>query len=327
MAPASLAIARSSATAPAYDKSRLGRPLHGLPLGIAAAMTSAAIWGSALTMTRLGVSGTTAFRPADIAMMRFFVPAVVLLPVLWRAWPRLKHVHPICLSLMMIGGGAPFVLVAGTGLQTAGAAEAGALLPGAIPLFVAALSVALGESLGQQRMFGLGMILIAIVVIAGPAVATGDAVTWHGHVLLVTSATLQAFYAIALRRSGLRPFEAAAFVSSSSILAFAPFYFLVFKPRVFDAPVTELFQHLAYQGTVPGLLTPVAFAIAVSRLGAARAAAFGGLSPAAATLFGALLLGETPDFLTSVGVAIAGLGAVLVSGADLRWWGKGCPSP
>ena len=289
-------------------------PSAGLPLGIAAAVTSAAIWGTALTMTRLGVSGNATFGPGDIAMMRFFGPAVVLLPVLWRAWPRLVRTSPLLLLLMLGGGGVPFVLVAGTGLQSSATAEAGALLPGTIPLCVVALSTAMGEPLDRQRLGGLGLIVAAVMVIAGPAIVAGDVKAWGGHALLLAAAMLSAGYTIALRRTSLGALEAAAFVSSSSIVVFGPIYWLTMQPRVFTSLSFDLLLQAAYQGTIPGLLAPVAFAIAVSRLGAPGAAAFGGLSPAAAALFGGLVLAEMPDVVTLLGVVVAGVGAVVLSG-------------
>ncbi len=290
------------------------RSSPGLALGVVAAVTSAAIWGTALTMTRLGVSGAAIFGPSDIGMMRFLVPAVVLLPILWRARARLLRTNPLLLMLMLTGGGMPFVLVAGTGLQSSATAEAGALLPGTIPLCVVGLSTALGEPLGRQRAFGLGLITVAVTVIAGPAILAGDTTAWGGHALLLVAAMLSAGYTIALRKAALGALEAAAFVSGGSTVVFGPVYLLTMKPRIFAVPVSDLLVQAAYQGMIPGLLAPVALAVAVARLGASGAAAFGGLSPAAATLFGGLLLAETPNAATLLGVIVAGVGAVLVSG-------------
>jgi drug/metabolite transporter (DMT)-like permease len=278
----------------------------GLSLGIAAGMTSAAIWGGTLTMTRLGVSDGGTFEPVDIAMMRFFGPAILLLPVLWRAWPRLVRVHPLLLVLMLTGGGVPFVLVAGTGLQVSATAEAGALLPGAIPLYVSLVSVALGERLDRGRILGLGLIAIAVTVTVAPAILSGATKGWHGHAMLLAAAMLAAGYTIALRRAALGPLEAAAFVSTGSITVFGPVYLLAMEPLIFAAPLSVLILQAAYQGIISGFLAPVAFAIAVARLGASRAAAFGGLSPAAAAICGGVLLAEVPHGAILFSVIIAG---------------------
>jgi drug/metabolite transporter (DMT)-like permease len=61
-------------------------------LGIAAGLAASTIWGGAIAVTRLGVSGEAPLGPTDIAMLRFAGPALLLLPVLRRAWPRLRQV-------------------------------------------------------------------------------------------------------------------------------------------------------------------------------------------------------------------------------------------
>lgn len=146
------------------------RRRRGLAIGIGAALGAATIWGAALAMTRLGVSGSGALAPLDIVALRFLGPTLALLPVLLRAMPKLRRLNPLLPLGLFVGGGTPFVLVVSTGLQTAGAAEAGALLPGTVPLSVAALSALLGERFGRTRLMGLGLIALAVAVLVGPAI-------------------------------------------------------------------------------------------------------------------------------------------------------------
>lgn len=283
------------------------------PLGVAAGLAASAIWGGALAVTRLGVAGEAPLAPADIALLRFTGPAVILLPVLVRAWPRLRRVAGWQLLVLLIGGGAPFVLVAGTGLTIAGAAEAGTLLPGTVPLCVALLSGLLGERLGGLRIGGLVIIGVAVVAVITPGVLAGGAGRWPGYALLLGAAVLAAGYTIALRRSGLGPWEAAAFVSVGSLFGLALLGVAALPPGVLAAPLREVATQAAFQGVASGVLAPVAFAAAVRRLGASQAAAFGSLSPGAACLSGFLLLGEVPDALTALAVIASGIGVVLVA--------------
>jgi drug/metabolite transporter (DMT)-like permease len=285
----------------------------GTGAGVGAALVAAVIWGGALAMTRLGVSGDGVLSPHDIAVLRFLLPAVVLLPVFVRALPKLRTTNRGVLVAILAGGGVPFVLVAGTGLRVSAAAEAGALLPGAMPLCVAALSAFLGERPGWTRLLGLGLIMLAVVVVAGPSAVSNGSVAWQGHVLLLAAAVLAAGYTVGLRYAGLSPWEATAFVSVCSIAAFIPFYLVILEPQVFTATWKEIALQATYQGMISGLVAPIAFAMAVTRLGASRAAAFGGLSPIAAAFFGFVLLGELPHATTLLGVAFAGFGVALVS--------------
>ncbi|MBR0672926.1 DMT family transporter [Neoroseomonas soli] len=283
------------------------------PLGIAAGLAASAIWGGALAVTRLGVSGDAPLAPDDIAMLRFAGPALLLLPVLRRAWPRLRRVQAWQLTMLLAGGGAPFVLVAGTGLSIAGAAEAGALLPGTVPLCVALVSAFLGERFGILRFAGLAMIGSAVAVIVAPSLGMGGDGQWMGYLLLLAAALLASGYTIALRRSGLGPWEAAAFVSAGSVLVLAPFQLLGMDPVAPGIPWHDIALQATYQGLASGILAPVAFAMAVQRLGAAQAAAFGSLSPGAACAGGFALLGEVPNAATALAVLLSGLGVVLVT--------------
>lgn len=310
----SLALpAPSRAGAPERLVALARRRRRGLAIGIGAALAAAAIWGAALAMTRLGVSGSGALAPLDIVALRFLGPTLALLPVLLRAWPRLRQIDPLLLLGLFVGGGAPFVLVVSTGLQTAGAAEAGALLPGTVPLSVAALAALLGERLERTRLIGLGLIALAVAVLVGPAMIGAAGVSWLGYALLLGASALCAIYTHALRRAGLGPLELVAFVSAASSASLVPVYLAGLGGSLFSAPWHDIAVHGLYQSLASGLLAPAAFAIAVARLGGAQAAAFGSLSPAAATLTGVVLLGEVPDAVSLFAVVASGIGVALVN--------------
>lgn len=215
--------------------------------------------------------------------------------------------------MLLAGGGAPFVLIAGSGLRIAGAAEAGALLPGTVPLCVALVSALLGERFGAARFAGIAMIATAVAVVLLPAVLLGADGRWPGYVLLLVAALLSAGYTIALRRSGIGAWEAAAFVSLGSVLMLAPFFLLAPDQGLFSAPLDRVLVQAGFQGLASGVLAPVAFAAAVRRLGPSHAAAFGSLSPGAACFGGFTLLGEVPDGSTLAAVLAAAMGVVLVS--------------
>jgi drug/metabolite transporter (DMT)-like permease len=213
------------------------------------------------------------------------------------------------------------VLVVSTGLQTAGAAEAGALLPGTVPLSVAALSAWLGERFERTRLVGLGLIGVAVAVLVGPAAIGASGVSWLGYALLLGASALCAIYTHALRRAGLGPLEVVAFVSAASAATLVPVHLAGLGTGLFTAPWHDIAVHGIYQSVASGLLAPAAFAIAVARLGGAQAAAFGSLSPAAATLTGIVLLGEVPGAAALVAVVASGLGVALVN------LGVGRPQP
>lgn len=290
-------------------------PVPDAAIGVGAGLAAATIWGGALAMTRLGVSDAAALGPHDIVLLRFLGPALLLLPLARGAIARLAPRDLPRLLALVAGGGAPFVLLAGIGLREASAADAGALLPGTVPLWVAAASVLAGQrrvaSFSGPQVLGLGLMAVAVTLVAGPAALA--VTSWRGPVLLIAAAWLSTLYTLALRRSGLGPLEATAVVSLVSVLGFAPIYLLALEPGLGAASWAELLAQGAWQGGLSGLLAPVAFGLAVERLGAARAAAFGALSPVAAALFGLALLGEVPERSVVLGLAAAALGVGLAA--------------
>jgi drug/metabolite transporter (DMT)-like permease len=289
--------------------------------GVAAGLAAASIWGGALAMTRLGVADAQApLGPHDIVLLRFLGPAALLLPISWRAARHLPRREWPRLLALVAGGGAPFVLLAGAGLREASAADAGALLPGTVPLWVAAASMLAsgsgGLGLSAWQKIGLGLIALAVVLVAGPALLGGE--SWHGPALLLAASWLSTLYTLALRGTRMKPLQAAGLVSLGSVLGFLPIYLFALESRFHDAGWGEIALQAAWQGGLSGLLAPVAFAVAVARRGAARAAAFGALSPVAAALFGVLLLGEVPEGLAVVGLLAATFGVALAARAAPR---------
>ncbi|MNC99656.1 EamA-like transporter family protein [compost metagenome] len=73
------------------------------------------------------------------------------------------------------------------------------------------------------------------------------------------------------------------------------------------------------QGGLSGVLAVVAFAVAVTILGASRAAVFPALVPSAGILVGIPLTGEWPSPLQWVGVALVTVGLIAALGVRVRF--------
>src|SRR5690348_14927408 len=121
--------------------------------GALCGVAAVSIWAGWMAVTRIGV--TTTLNAWDIAALRFGLAGLVLLPVRWRRGLAFKTLGWLRLVLLVSGAGAPYALVAAQGLRFTSAADAGALIPGVMPLFVALLaSVCLGERFTAQRRAG-----------------------------------------------------------------------------------------------------------------------------------------------------------------------------
>lgn len=283
----------------------------GTALGVAMALFAVLIWASWFVATRHGVS--VHLGPIDIGLFRFSVPALLLAPVWMRCGLVPKRTPPASLALIVVGSGTGFVLSAANGLALVPAAYAGTLLPASMTLLTAAIGRALlGERIGRWRASGYALIVAGIGLLF-LASASGDAGPWYGYGLLGLAGLLWASYTHALRGSGLTALEATAVMAAWSFLIHVALAALL-GTEIPSAPLDVMAVQLVAQGLFSGLLAIVAFGVAVARLGATPASAFGALVPVIAAIGGVTLLGERPSPLTYPAILCVAAGVVSASG-------------
>lgn len=74
-------------------------------IGYAAMVLTVLIWaGFALSIRAIGASPLA---PADVALIRFGLPTLLLLPFLPSRWPMLRRVKPLSALMVLVGGGVP----------------------------------------------------------------------------------------------------------------------------------------------------------------------------------------------------------------------------
>ncbi len=286
--------------------------------GALAAIATVVLWASGLALVRYGVVGS--LTPWDVMFLRMVVPALMLWPILLRLGSGFGRGRNGSVILMMICAGLPFMSISTLGFTMAPVAHAGAFMPGTMPLFAALLSwLVLGEKLSRDRLIGFGCILLGAGAIAGYHVLHSSGGIWRGHLLFVCSGFMWATFTVSLRRSGLTPWHATAIVYCSAAVLFAPGYLLFAPSNLTQAPLFEIVVQLV-QSVLTGVLSLYLFGIAVGRLGAGRAAAFGALTPVLAALLGIPLLHEWPEPITWAGIALVAAGVSLASGAAAMLW-------
>lgn len=280
--------------------------------GIVAALATVTMWGAWVVATRFGVAGT--LTPVEVALLRVGPPGIVLLPLFLRLWPEVRRIGWGRTLVIMVGAGAPFLLVVGTGMRFAPAADAGALLPGTMPLWVSLFAaVFFAERFSPSRLAGLGLIVLGGVCVGGYSLVAGEPGEWRGHLLFLAGSAMWGCYTLALRFSGLGPWQAAALVNCGSFLVLLPLA-LILGDLQFNATTGELAGQVVAQGLFSGLLAMASYGFSVRALGAARASAFSALTPVIAALLAVPLLGEIPDLLTWFGIAAVVSGVALASG-------------
>ena len=194
--------------------------LKGAVFGLAAV----SIWAGWSAITRLAV--TTNLDAWDIPALRFGVAGLLLSPILLRrglardrlGWPGLAGI--------IVGQGAPYVLVAALGLRFAPAADLGALSPGCMPIFVALIAATiLGEKPSTTQKYGLSLILVGALIMIGGHGPAWNASRTFGDAAFLMAGFLTACFTVIMRQAKLDPLHAAALVSTGSLVIYAPLYF------------------------------------------------------------------------------------------------------
>lgn len=297
--------ANPAAAQPLADRRTLAR---GVLCGLAVAL----IWAGWSVATRFAV--TTSLGPQDVTFLRFGVSAVLLWPVLLGHRLDLRQIGVSRLLVMIVGAGAPFMLITSIGMRFAPASHVATLMIGVMPILVAVLSALLfGERFSGRQLLGMGVVVAGVASIGGESLVMNRAGgEWRGDLLFLLSGLLFASYTLAQRRAGISSWQATALVNVGSCAVFAPIYFLWLHPNIFTAPLGAVLFQAAAQGVGVAILGLYFYAEAVRRLGATRAAMFGALVPALAVLIGIPALGEVPAWMTATGIALVVSGVLLV---------------
>jgi len=279
-------------------------------LGFAVGFAASAFWGLYLALSRAGVVG--GLTGLDIAVLRYGVAALVMLPVFAsRGLPLIARIGWRRAALLSLLAGPPFVLAGVGGYAFAPLAHGALIQPATVTLGSMALAWwVLGDRPSRGRIVGVGIILAGLVVVAGPGLLAGGALTPVGDAMFLAAGAMWAGFAVLSKRWGVGPVEGTAVVSVLSGAALVPLVAVtVGFDRILALPGGALVAQLVVQGVLSGVAAVLAFTAAVAWLGASRAAVFPALVPVTATLIGVPVAGEAPDAvqLAGLGVVVAGL--------------------
>jgi drug/metabolite transporter (DMT)-like permease len=295
---------------------------HTLLVGLLAALAAALIGSGWQLASRHGV--TTTLGPLELAVMRYGIPALVLLPLLLRGDAPWSGITLRTKAMLVLGAGLPFGLLALAGARYAPAAHMGIIMSGSMPLFTALGGWAVrGDVIAGARLAGLVLIAAGMALFGFGSLGDPSA-SWRGDLLFLLASMLWAAYSLAFARAGVTSWQGAAFVNAWSALLLLPIVLVVGVPRLFTAPWTDVAWQALGQGVVAGMLGLVTYTAAIKRLGAARASLSAALVPVMTALGAAWLLGEPLTGATLLALALVVPGVALAGGA-LRWPLRGVP--
>ena len=212
--------------------------------------------------------------PLTVAFLRFLVATLLL----W-VWARLTGV-PIRVGRADL----PLVVAMGVsgiflynvcflyGVKLAPSSDGAVIVPGLSPVVVAALvAVRYGIRPPGRAMAGLGLALVGLVVVIGPAMTSSPARAL-GDLLFVAGAVCWAVYSVLSRAATVRFHPVAVTLAAAAFgaAAFAPFALVErgWEP-VLDATPRAL-ASVVYLGALGTVVAFVAFAEGIRRIGAPR---------------------------------------------------------
>ncbi len=288
-------------------------------LGYSAILVTLLLWSGFFLSLKGGA--ISKLQPADIALVRFLIPSLVLLPFVLKHKKALRAAPNKYLVGIVVGSGLPYLLVVGSAMQWAPVAHGSALVPGTLPIFVSAIAVIFyQQALSQHRIFGLATVALGVLTFL--LSNTGVEYNWHqlqGHLLFLSGSLMWAVFTISARVANLNAHVCAGFVAliSLALLIIAVGFgwidsYLAVTPMKYW-PWNELFGHAMLQGVGAGLIASFTFIYAIKVIGAEASAAFGSLTPVAATLFAIPLFGEQPDTMTWLALILVTCGSIIAS--------------
>ncbi|WP_407149878.1 DMT family transporter [Bradyrhizobium sp. ORS 86] len=279
-------------------------------------LAAVSIWASWVVAVRFGIR--TNLTPWDITAIRFGVAGLILLPYLLKKGLAVDRLGWLGLAAILLGGGAPMVLLSYGGLVFAPAAHAASLYTALIPLYVAILAaVVLGEAFTVAKRIGLVLIVAGVLGIVWGAGATIGSRQNIGHTMFVCAGMLWACYTVAMRKAGLEGLRAAAVAAVGSLITYVPVYAIIFGTGLFDAPWLDLSLQAFVHGVLVAVISLLLYGRAINLLGASSGSAFAALAPAITAILAIPVLGEWPAtgdwiamLLISGGVSIASGGVL-----------------
>ncbi len=287
--------------------------------GTAYGLAAVAIWGGYLAMARAGVvSGIT---PADFSVIRYGTAGLVMLPWLLRHQPlRMAGVGWGRAAVLALLAGPLFILLGVGGYAFAPLAHGAVAQPAAVVIFTTVLAaLVLKDRPGRARLIGLAVVLAGLAVIAGPGLLAGAALTPLGDAMFILAGLLWAGFTIMARHWGVKALPATAVVSVLSALVVLPVYGgLVGFDHLLALPASVLWPQVLVQGVLSGVVAVICFTRAAENLGAARAALFPAMVPAAAIVMGIPIAGEWPNAAQLLGLGLVSAGLLVAMGVIRR---------
>ncbi len=276
--------------------------------GILCGLASAVIWGAFPVVTRLGLTHT-ALDAYDITFIRYTVSGVILLPFLLRH--GLKGLGWQAIALMVVGIGAPYMLVVAFGLAQAPVEQFAVVTPGSMILFSVLISAwSFDVPLLRKEKAGIALIVAGVALVGYHSFASSQA-SPSAYLIFLLGGLLWAVYTVSSKRFSTSALHATAIVSVFSLAGYLPLYLAVRGAHLLQAPSWDIGVQAVYQGVLVSIVALFFYSKSVQLLGPAIGATFAALVPGAATVLAMLTLGEKASTTAIIGLVTVTAGMAL----------------
>ena len=268
------------------------------------------IWsGFALTVRAVGASSLSI---ADVMLIRFSVPLVLLTPWMLSSWHDIKNIR-LPDILFILFGGVPFLLLAAFGASTVPAAYMGTILTGTPVFFAALLSFILyRQRISLRKFASLILILFGIATMIGGHAQEILNSLLYGVGLLLLASLIWAGYTLGLKSTTLTPIAIAIVLSYTSFfLTLVMVLSGMMDTNIGSVSFDEVLPFILIQGLGVGVVSTLAFSYAVKQLGSIRTLLLGSLSPGLTAILAALILKESLSVIMICGIALSTIGVIL----------------
>jgi drug/metabolite transporter (DMT)-like permease len=278
------------------------------------------MWGSSYLFIKIGIETVT---PLTLVAARLGIGALLLVGVVAVMRERLPRDPRIWLHLTVMATlniVVPFSLI--TWAELSVASSLAAILTAAVPLFAVVIAAAVlrNEPITPQRVAGLGVGFLGVLVLTGPAALTsgGPAVAV---VALLAAAASYATATVYARRNltAVRPMVAALLQVAIAFVISSALAFGLERPLSVELGGPAILSVL-WLGVLGSGLAYIAYFRLIGSWGATRTAAVAYLLPVVGILLGAAVANETIDLRVVAGTALIIGGVALLNLRFGRRW-------
>lgn len=283
-------------------------------------ITLSILWGCSFFFTEIAI---TELPPFTIVLIRVVLAASILwglVGLLGLQIPPMKQVWKVFLIMGLINNAIPFSLIVWGQVHIASGLAA--ILNATTPFFAVLIAgfFLTDERITANKLLGVGIGILGVVMMIGPEVLLGI-----GEHVLAQFAILGAALAYAsagvfgrrLKHMGLNPLVAAAGQVSASVLILTPITLYVDEPLQLSIPSSNVIAALFGLAVLSTVIAYFLYFKILASAGATNVLLVTLLIPVSAILLGALVLQETLHAIHFYGMALIGLGLVVLDG---RLW-------